>query len=256
MQTGIIAFALAAVIVAVAVAGLYLTRQWFPHPVRQANNEVAGFLLAVLGVMYGVLLAFVVIAVWEDFEDARRTVDHEASALVSLYRVSAAVPEPTGPRLRTLADEYAQTMLAEEWQMLGHGRRNPGSARIVDEFWSTLLTYRPVDDNERVFQAEVLRHLTDLNDSRRARELLATTGLPTAVWALLIGGGLISIGFTYFFGTPNPRGHYAMTALFVASIALVVVLIGLLDFPFSGDVRVTPEAFESALATFERLEGR
>lgn len=256
MQTGIIAFSLAAMIVVVALAGLYLTRRWFPHPVRQANNEVAGFLLAVLGVMYGVLLAFIVIAVWEDFEEARRTVDREASALVSLYRVSAAVPEPVGPRLRTLADEYARTMLVEEWALLGRGQRNLGSARIVDAFWTTLLAYSPDDDNARLVQGEVLRHLTDLNDSRRARELLATTGLPRVVWFLLIGGGLISIGFTYFFGTPNPLGHYAMTGLFVASIALVVVLIGLLDYPFTGDVRVTPEAFESALATFERLEGR
>ena len=34
------------------------------------NNEVAGFKYATLGVVYAVLLAFVVFTVWEEFRDA------------------------------------------------------------------------------------------------------------------------------------------------------------------------------------------
>lgn len=88
------------------------------------------------------------------------------------------------------------------------------------------------------------------------RTLAAREGLPGVVWALLVGGAVVTIVFTYFFSTPNPSAQYAMTALYVAAIAFVVILVGLLELPFSGDVRVGPEAFESALATFRRLEGR
>jgi hypothetical protein len=41
---------------------------------RQGHNDVAGFIYAVVGVIYAVLLALMVIAVWEDYEKARDTV--------------------------------------------------------------------------------------------------------------------------------------------------------------------------------------
>jgi hypothetical protein len=44
-----------------------------PTEVRQKHNDVAGFIYAVLGVVYAVLLALVVIAVWEEFDAAKDT---------------------------------------------------------------------------------------------------------------------------------------------------------------------------------------
>ena len=38
------------------------------------NNEVAGFIFAIIGVVYAVLLAFVVIAVWEKFSEGQTSV--------------------------------------------------------------------------------------------------------------------------------------------------------------------------------------
>ena len=48
--------------------GLTLFARWMYGVDRlKLNNEVAGFKFAVVGVFYAVMLAFVVIAVWEDF---------------------------------------------------------------------------------------------------------------------------------------------------------------------------------------------
>jgi hypothetical protein len=49
----------------VAVAGLELVQRLVPSEKRQQHNDVAGFLYAVVGVVYAVLLALLVIAVWE-----------------------------------------------------------------------------------------------------------------------------------------------------------------------------------------------
>ena len=60
------------------------------------NNEVAGFKFAVVGVFYAVLLAFVVVAVWEDYHDTETAVRNEAKALVDLHQASYALPEDVG----------------------------------------------------------------------------------------------------------------------------------------------------------------
>ena len=48
-----------------AVGGLTLVQFLVPNATRQRHNDVAGFIYAVLGVVYAVLLALVVISVWE-----------------------------------------------------------------------------------------------------------------------------------------------------------------------------------------------
>ena len=51
----------------VAIAALELVQRLVPSEKRQEHNEVAGFLYAVVGVVYAVLLALLVIAVWEHY---------------------------------------------------------------------------------------------------------------------------------------------------------------------------------------------
>ena len=57
--------------VAFAVGGLVLVQRLVPIERRQEHNDVAGFIYAVLGVAYAVLLGLMVVAVWQDWQDAR-----------------------------------------------------------------------------------------------------------------------------------------------------------------------------------------
>ena len=57
-----------------AVLGLVLVQRLVPMTIREEHNDVAGFIYAVVGVIYAVLLALVVIATWEEFGRARITV--------------------------------------------------------------------------------------------------------------------------------------------------------------------------------------
>ena len=50
-----------------AIGLMLLTRSIFGVSRLPENNEVAGFKFAVVGVFYAVLLAFVVVAVWEEY---------------------------------------------------------------------------------------------------------------------------------------------------------------------------------------------
>jgi len=56
-----------------AMAGPVIARRVIGLPRLATNNEVAGFKFATVGVLYAVLLAFVVIVVWEKFSDAMLT---------------------------------------------------------------------------------------------------------------------------------------------------------------------------------------
>ena len=53
-----------------------------------SNHEVAGFKYAVVGVAYAVLLAFVVVGVWEQYEDTDDAAQAEAESFYNLFRHS------------------------------------------------------------------------------------------------------------------------------------------------------------------------
>jgi uncharacterized membrane protein YgaE (UPF0421/DUF939 family) len=88
-----------AVFVLIAVVGLTLVQRIVPSQLRQQHNDVAGFIYAVLGVIYAVLIALMVIAVWEDYAAARDTVESEASELDDVFRLAHPLPDPQGRQL-------------------------------------------------------------------------------------------------------------------------------------------------------------
>jgi len=61
-----------------AIGLMLLTRSIFGVSRLAENNEVAGFKFAVVGVFYAVLLAFVVVAVWEEYRNNEAAVRNEA----------------------------------------------------------------------------------------------------------------------------------------------------------------------------------
>ena len=69
---------------AAAVAGLILVQRFVSSELREQHNDVAGFVYAGVGVVYAVLLALVVIAVWEQYQRARETVETEANAVAEI----------------------------------------------------------------------------------------------------------------------------------------------------------------------------
>jgi hypothetical protein len=240
--------------VLLAVYGAIHVRRRVPLEVQIEQNDVAGFFLAVLGLVYGVLLAFAVIAVWEDLDEARDTTDREANAVGDLYRLAEGMPDDTRRAIQEQAKAYIGLVITEEWPLMERGRESANALKRMDALWASVLAYQPAGPREEAVYAKLLDKVEDLNDERRQRLVASREGIPPMVWAVLIGGGVVTVLFTYFFGLKHRRALLAMTALYVASIGFVLFLIAAMDYPFSGTVRVSPEALEVVLERIEQLE--
>ena len=94
-----------------------------------------------------------------------------------------------------------------------------------------------------MIEAELLKAWNDLYQTRSSRLSAVQGHVPGVVWWIVFFGAAITTGYTYFFGYQNFGMHMAMTATLAATLALVVVLIVALDWPFRGEISVTPDPF-------------
>jgi len=238
----------------ISCLGLLMVHRLLPHGIRSAHNDVAGFVLAIVGVTYAVLLAFIAVAVWQSFGQAEDLVETEANLVGNLYRDTSALPEPAASTLRDDLFVYAETVVQDEWPELSAGRIDDTSGwQLLDRFHTSLFEIRTENNALTLLQADMGRTLNRLYDARRGRFHVASSGLPAILWWNLVGGATILVGFTYLFGVPNLKMHMSMVALLGAMIGLILALILLLNKPFQGRSHVSVEPFEQLVQSVEAM---
>jgi hypothetical protein len=247
--TGLLIVAVATV---VAVGGLVLVQSLVSTERRKQHNDVAGFIYAVLGVSYAVLLGLMLIAVWEQWNAAQDVASDEANELAGIFWFAHALPQPEGRHIQELARSYAQVVVEEEWPLMEQGRSSPKAWATLDELRGTILGLDPTTGAQLARYNQVLEQLHGLGDARRERLLAANEGLSTILWVVLIGGAVITIGFTYLFGLDNASVHTLMVAALAMILSLSLFTVAALDYPFKGDVRIHPDAFEQVLERFHQ----
>ena len=254
VSTAVLGLAIVAVSVALSLAGLVFVRRSVKLSTLESHHEVAGFILAVVGVVYAVLLAFVVVVTWQQFEAARSATDTEAAQIAGLYRTSLGF-RGGGARMQRALTAYTRSVADDEWpQMAEHHRESRRTDAALERVWATLRAVRPRGTVQAPFYQEAVTRLVDTSEMRRARVLTSGTQLPVPVWIVLIAGAAISVGFTYFFGVRNFVAQALMVGALAAITGLVLFLILSLDLPFTGDVGVGPGPMRQVAKEFAHLK--
>jgi hypothetical protein len=123
----------------------------------------------------------------------------------------------------------------------------------LDAVYSTLVSSSGQGNIAVLF--EMLRQVDIVTESRRARLIASEGTVPNTLWLVLLGGAVITIGFTYFFGAESLRAQMLMTALLAIVIFSELLIIVVIDRPFSGAVKVGPNALAAVLAE-DRVSAR
>jgi Protein of unknown function (DUF4239) len=239
------------VVIPLAVVAVQATiRRLAPSIVSGEHNDVAGFLIAVVGVVYAVTLAFIVIVTWEEFRNARDTVEAEAGALRVLYRDTRPLPEPIATQSRQLVLRYAEEVSTTEWHAMDNGHSSATSFELIGDLFSTLEQARDLTPTQQTFLSNALDRLNEVALRRAQRLGASEQSTPPVLWAAIIVGGIVTLGFALIFGVSNEQLHYLMVGGFAAVLALQVFVILVLSHPFSGQIRVEPTAFEQVARDF------
>lgn len=239
--------------VCLTVIAFLLINYFWPADQRTGHNEIVGWQLSVIGTTYAVILGFMLFNVWSNFRTADINADQEANALVSLYRLSEALPGSTKAKIQQDARRYARIMIDEEWPDMAHRTLSPEGTEITQELWETVVTAGKDTAVQGPDFTQALTELSTMTQHRRVRHLESEFRIPGLLWTVLLAGGLITLISSCLLSAENLRLHFVLVVCMSLVLGITLLAIAEVDQPFRGAVRVQPHGFRLALDTFDRL---
>jgi len=230
--------------VAFGVGALAVVHRLVPADRLEPHNDISGFIFAVVGAVYAILLAFVVVGVWERYDDDRRIVEVEAAHVLTLYRVTSFIDgaETLKPEIR----RYAELVVTDDWPAMADGGLAPTTDQALHEI--ALAAGRvPAIGAGGGWASLFTEDLHELRVARVERDAAAGSALPGVLWLAIILGGLITVGYSAIYGSRDRWLHRLVTAALAAIVGLSIGVVIVLDSSFRGDSSVSAEPFVHAI---------
>lgn len=251
------ALRLAAVVLVAAAAsivGLAVSRNVIDYELLRSSSDSLGTFVQTLGGIYAVLLAFVVVVVWGQFNEGRSYVDREANALIDLHRTASGLPAHSRKIIQDSLREYVEAVVREEWKAMAN--RDQATidriGHLLDVVWTAIHGCMPKNQCQQAMYSEVLSRFNDLTEHRVNRLNTAGQHIPIAMTVLLYTGALIMIGSVYVLPFERFWLHALVTGLMSGAVAHILFLIRDLDEAFAGDYQIDQSPFMRARKAFDR----
>lgn len=239
------------VVAASVLAGgtVILQQRFSPPQDREGYNEVAGSVFEIISVLYAIVLAFVLIAVWEQRSDARQVTYTESDALVDVYWAAKDMPAGAAGKLEDLCVDYANWVVDDEWpKMTDQSPVDDGGWKIIDAMRAEVDAGLPTTDETSLGLSEAAESaIADLSQARNDRLNANVEGLTGVMWLVLVAGALLMFGILLLFGVPGRLAHVVVVVIAAAMVALLLFSVYELEYPFSRDIALGPDAFDLAL---------
>jgi hypothetical protein len=234
-----------------AALGLIAFRMVVPQSDELSHNDVAGPIISTVGTILAVILSFMLVSIWQQYDQAAATVVQEASAVADLYHAAGNFPEPTQSELRRALRAYTNAVITDEWPAMRDGKISETAAKASFGILGIIVRYNPKTSAQQALQQDAIGLVNTVVDGRRDRLFDNQSGIPMIFWVGMLMLSTVTIVFAYIFRIKNETMHVVMCVALAGVIGVVFVLIAEFDYPFRGEAQIAPTAWLALQAAIE-----
>lgn len=230
----------------------YLVRRYGLDEGRPDNNDAAGQAFTIVGGLHAVVVAFVLISLFDAASTVRDGSYQETQALVSASWAAQSLPEPARSQVPEFARQYAETVVRQEWPRLRNGgMQGEEGWTLVNRMRESLDATATPDQNDWLTNRKIAAAtgLAGVYQQRQARlNAVRDNNVGVVLWFVLIVGSVIFVLLPNLFGGTKQATHIIIVSTLAATTTLLLYAIFQMQNPFAGGAKVGPEAFSQAIA--------
>ena len=230
---------------------VWLIRRFVPATREGFHAEISAPMLGVVAALFGLLLAFVIIIAYQNFLDADANVTRAADALSSIVRDSEAFPGNGGANVQAAVGSYVRAVVNDEWPQTKQGHQSVLASGGLDAVGAAIQMVNPKSPAQVAFYDDAVTQLNAAVAARRDRLRSVAGGIPSAIGVLILFSSFVIIGYAVLVGSPNFWFHVLGPAAIAMVIAISLVVLVDLSYPFSGSLSISSDPYRSeSLAQF------
>jgi hypothetical protein len=217
----------------------------------RAFKAVSPGMLPPLGILFALLVGFIAVEVWNDFDKAKVAVASEASALRAVVLLAGTFPEEQKTRIYALIDRHIEEAVNKEWPAMARQQATLSTLRasaLIEILYATM-TLKPADDNQRLAQSEMVKALQAALDARRQRIVVSQSTVGRVKWAGILLQGLCTLVAIAMVHSDNRLTCAIAMTIFATGIALSLLLIAAYSRPFTGEISVRPDLLKHVITS-------
>jgi hypothetical protein len=217
----------------------------------RAFKALSPGMLPPLGILFALLVGFIAVEVWNNFDKAKVAVASEASALRAVVLLAGNLPEEQKTRIYALIDRHIEEAINKEWPAMARQRATLSTLRAnaLIEALHDVLTLKPADDSQRTAQPEMVKALQMALEARRQRIVVSQSAVGTVKWAGILLQGLCTLVAIAMVHSDNRLTCAIALTLFATGIALSLLLIAAYSRPFTGEISVRPDLLKQVMTS-------
>lgn len=212
---------------------------------RSLHGVVPPF-INIIGVLFGLTLAFLANDTWSAHDRATNAVFREADALRSLVTLSGALPAPLQSQIRRALADYGQASAAE-WPLLARRQSSAEVPAQADQLLQLLACREVASATSSTVQAMMLHKISDIRDQRDQRIGLSQTHVNPLKWLGMAFLGLMTLLSLATVHADNPRAALVAMLLFSLAAAPTAAIVLIQGNPFEQPAAVSPAPIAAAV---------
>lgn len=199
-------------------------------------------MLPVLGILFGLFVAFIAAQVWSDNDRAGAAVSREASALRAAVLLAAGLPAEQEGRLRELIRFYVEQTAKVEWPLMARQQASLRAApAALAEALQLVVSMTPQGSGQQTAQREIITALGSALDARRQRIIVSQAEVNPVKWWCLYLQAICELIVIAAVHCDNRLSSAMAMGLFATGVAASVLLVAAHDRPFTGQISIGPE---------------
>jgi len=219
------------------------------------NGQAAAFkgvspgMLPPLGILFALLVGFIAVEVWGNYDKAKAAIASEASALRAVAILAGDFPGDQKARIHALLNQHIEEAINKEWPAMARQRATLSTSVALIEALYFTLSLKPADDSQRTAQLEIVKALETAMDARRQRIVVSQSAVGSVKWAGILLQGLLTLIAIAMVHSDNRPACAIALALFATGIALSLLMIAAYSRPFTGEISAGPDLLRQVMTS-------